>query len=122
MVVKKEEDILKLASKENYTIGESGFLTKTEGSISGIGVYVGDKPEIFLLTKDNPYYSQVVPLKDKVLIFKLKDSKEADKVDFEARKADIKNRLLREKQQEALSKWLNELRSKAKIEINREAM
>jgi len=120
--LKQGEDILKLASKENYTVGESGFVTKTEGYISSIGVYVGDKPEIFLLTKDNPYYSQIFPLKDKVLIFKLKDSKEADKAAFDARKADIKNRLLREKQQEALDKWLNELRSKAKIEINREAM
>lgn len=120
--LKQGEDILKLASKENYTIGESGFVTKTEGYISSIGVYVGDKPEIFLLSKDNPYYSQVVPLKNRVLIFKLKDSKEADKTAFDARKADIKNRLLRERQQEALDKWLNELRSKAKIEINREAM
>src|SRR3990172_5784039 len=53
--LKQGEDILKLASKENYTVGESGFVTKTEGYISSIGVYVGDKPEIFLLTKDNPY-------------------------------------------------------------------
>lgn len=120
--LKQGEDLQKLASKEGYAKGESGFITKAQGYIASIGLYVGDKPDIFSLTKDNPYYSQAVPQGNKFYIFKLKEIKEADKSEFEARKNEIKNRLFQQKHQEALNKWLDDLKSKAKIEINKEAM
>ena len=119
--LKQGEDFQKLASK-GYTTGESGFFTKVEGYIANIGLSVGDKPDMFSLTKENPYYSQTIPHGNKFYIFGLKDIKEADKAEFEAKKAQIKDRLLKEKQQDSLNKWLSDLKSKAKIEINKEAM
>lgn len=116
------EDLQRLASRQGYKTGESGFITKTEGYISKIGLYVGDKPDIFFLKKESPYYREPVRQGEKFFILKLKQSKDADMAEFEAKKSDIKNRLLKQKQQEALIKWLNELKSKAKIEINQEAM
>ncbi|MEK7829083.1 MAG: hypothetical protein AAB256_04785, partial [Deltaproteobacteria bacterium] len=129
--LKQGEDFQKLASKlvpagfkqgGGYTLGESGFFTKVEGYIANIGLSVGDKPDMFSLTKENPYYSQTIPHGNKFYIFGLKDIKEADKAEFEAKKAQIKDRLLKEKQQDSLNKWLNDLKSKAKIEINKEAL
>lgn len=120
--LKQGEDFQKLASKDGYTTGESGFFTKVEGYIANIGLSVGDKPDMFSLTKEKPYYSQTIPHGNKFYIFGLKDIKEADKAEFEAKKAQIKDRLLKEKQQDSLNKWLNDLKSKAKIEINKEAL
>lgn len=120
--LKQGEDFQKVASKDGYAKGESGFITKVQGYIASIGLNIGDKPEAFSLNKENPYYSQVVPHGNKFYILKMKEAKEADRAEFEAKKAEIKNRLLQQKQQEALNKWLDELKSKAKIEINKEAM
>ena len=129
--LKQGEGFQKLASKlvpagfkqgDGYTTGESGFFTKVEGYIANIGLSVGDKPDMFSLTKEKPYYSQTIPHGNKFYIFGLKDIKEADKAEFEAKKAQIKDRLLKEKQQDSLNKWLNDLKSKAKIEINKEAL
>ena len=116
------EDMQSLVAKEGYNTGESGFLTKIQGYINNINMYVGDRPEIFSLTKDKPYYEQVVSHENKFYILKLKESKEADRTGFESKKAEIRNRLLRERQQEALNKWVDELKSKAKIEINEGAI
>ncbi|MBI5875840.1 MAG: SurA N-terminal domain-containing protein [Deltaproteobacteria bacterium] len=120
--LKQGEDFQKVASKDGYAKGESGFITKVQGYIASIGLNIGDKPEAFSLNKENPYYSQVVPHGNKFYILKMKEVKEADKAEFEAKKAEIKNRLLQQKQQEALNKWIDEIKSKAKIEINKEAM
>lgn len=120
--LKQGEDFQKLASKDGYAKGESGFVTKAQGYIASIGLNIGDKPETFSLNKENPYYSQVIPHGDKFYILKMKEIKEADKTEFEAKKGEIKNRLSQQKQQEALNKWVDELKSKAKIEINKEAM
>lgn len=120
--LKHGEDLHKLASKERYKTGESGFITKVQGYIANIELHVGDKPEIFSLNKENPYYDKTVPHGDKFYILKVKEIKEADKAEFEAKKGEIKNRLLQQKQQEALSKWIEDIRSKAKIEINKEAI
>src|SRR3990172_6019104 len=87
-------DLKKLATAEGYTTGESGFVSKTEGYVSNIGLYIGDKPEIFALTNANPFYSQVIPQGNKFYILKLKESKEAERNEFEKRKDEIKTRLL----------------------------
>ena len=120
--LKQGNDLKNLATAEGYTTGESGFVSKTEGYVSNIGLYIGDKPEIFALTNANPFYSQVIPQGNKFYILKLKESKEAERNEFEKRKDEIKTRLLREKEQEALNQWLNDLKAKAKIEINQEAL
>lgn len=120
--LKQGEDFQKLASKEGYAVGESGFFTKVEGYIPNIGLPVADKPDIFLLAKENPYYSQAIPYGTKFYIFGLKGIKEPDKAEFEAKKTQIKDRLLKEKQQDSINKWMNDLKSKAKIEINKEAL
>ncbi len=120
--LKQGEDFQKLASKQGYATGESGFITKVQGYIASIGLNIGDKPEAFSLNKENPYYSQVVPHGDKFYILKMKEAKEADRAEFEASKAEIKTRLSQQKQQETLAKWLDELNSKAKIEINQGAL
>ena len=120
--VKQGEDLKKITSKEGYTMGESGFITKAQGYISKIGLYVGDKTEVFSLNKENPYYSQTVSQGNKFYILKLKEGKEADKAEFEAKKNEIRNRILQQRQQEALNKWMNDLKAKAKIEINQEAL
>ncbi|MBI5328963.1 MAG: SurA N-terminal domain-containing protein [Deltaproteobacteria bacterium] len=120
--LKQGEDIQKVASKQGYVIGESGFFAKAQGIIPIINIDVEDKADIFSLSKGSPYYSQPVRQGDKFYILKFKQGQEAEQTEFAAKKNEIKNSLLKQKQQEALDKWLNEIRSKAKIEISPEAM
>ncbi len=119
--LKDGEDLQRIAL-EGYTAGESGFITKAEGYISSIGMNVGDKPDLFSMNKNSPYYGQPIFHENKFYILKLKDVQEADMAGLEAKKEKIKSRLLEEKKNTAFDKWMDELRAKAKIKINREAM
>ncbi len=112
-----DTDINAIAKRENYKVLETGYFSKAEGFIPKLGIYAGDKAKFFELTSSSPYYAEVLPFKDKFYIFKLKSVKEADESGFEEKKADIKSRLLAERQEDALTKWLKELRSKAKIKV-----
>jgi parvulin-like peptidyl-prolyl isomerase len=77
---------------------------------------------LFDLKKDAPYYSEVLPIGESFYILKLKDSEEADESKFEQEKGSIEERLMVEKQQEAIDKWIEELRAKADITINEELL
>lgn len=111
------EDLAVIAKKENYKVLETGYFTKAQGFIPKIGIFAGDKPKLFELSKSAPYYAEVLPSNDKFYILKLKGVVEADESGFEAKKEAIKSRLLAEKQEDALNKWLKDLRSKAKVKI-----
>ncbi len=111
------EDLAAVARKENYKVLETCYFTKAQGFIPKIGVFTGDKPKLFELSKSAPYYAEVLPSNDKFYILRLKGVSEPDESGFEPRKEAIKSRLLAEKQEDALNKWLKDLRGKAKVKI-----
>lgn len=115
--VKKGEDLAAIAKKEKYKAGETGLFSKAQGFIPKIGAPTGDKENIFELTATAPYYPEVVAQNDRYFILKLKSAEEADESGFEARKEAIKSRLLSRKQDEAVNKWIEGLRAKAKIKV-----
>lgn len=120
--LREGEDIMALAKKEGYRVEEGGFFSMAEGVIPGLGIPVTDKKDIFSLSMDAPYYPQVVSAGGRFYILKLKDVQEADPKGFEEKRKGVMDRLMQEKRQEAFEKWIKDLRSKAKIEINREAI
>ncbi len=115
--VKGGEDLATLAKKEKYKVEETGYFTKAQGFIPKVGAPSGDKENIFDLTPAAPYYPEVVAQNNRFFILKLNSAEEADESGFEARKEAIKARLLAQKQDEAVNKWIEGLRAKAKIKV-----
>jgi peptidyl-prolyl cis-trans isomerase D len=120
--LKEGEGLVSLATKEKYSVEETDFFSKGEGIIPKIGAFVGNDDALFDLKKNAPYYDEVLAVGENFYILKLKDSREADESKFEEQKSNIESRLLSEKQQKAVDKWLEELRAKADVSINEELL
>lgn len=115
-----KEDFVRMAQRSGYKIDSTGMFSLKDGIIPKI--IVNASPDIFELTTDAPYYSKPVSSHNNIYVLKLKDVIEADIKEFEAKKEDIKNRLIGLKRGEIFSKWLTDARKKAKIEINKDAL
>ncbi len=111
------KDLAALARKEHFNVIETGYFSKAEGFIPKIGVFTGDMPSLFEASRTSPYFPQVITANGRFYVLKLKDVKEADPSGLDAKKEEIRTRLLSEKQEAALNSWLKGQRSKAKIKI-----
>ena len=116
------KDMKAIAGAEGLTLKESGFISKTEGSIPGIGKYIGEKEGLFTLTEESPIYPEPLQYGTTFYLFSLKGSKEADPKLFEATQDELRKRLLTKKQEETITTWITGLRNKATIEVNQEAL
>lgn len=96
--------------------GSFGFDTK--GAVPTIGVSLDLMEAAFKLTTAAPAPAAPVKVGNRWYAFRLKQRTEASTATFQAEKEKIKQTLLPKKQQEELDKWVKELKSKAKIEIN----
>lgn len=83
---------------------------------------IGASPEImeeaFNLTSQSPAAKTPFKIGDRWYAIKLKARIAADTAPFQQSKEQLKKEMLPKKQQEALDKWVKELKAKAKIEIN----
>ncbi len=116
------KNIKALASDEGLTLKESGLISKAEGSIPGIGQYIGENEGLFTLTNESPNYPEPLQYETTFYLFALKGSKEADPKLFEATQDELRKRLLTKKQEETMTTWITDLRNKATIEVNQEAL
>ncbi len=115
--LKNGEDLALLAKKEKYKVDETGYFTKAQGFIPKVGAPSGDRENIFELNSAAPYYPELIAQNNRFYLLKLNSVQEADEAGFESRKEAVKARLTAEKQDEAVSKWLEGLKSKAKIQV-----
>jgi len=74
------------------------------------------------LTEKNRTPKEVLRTKDGYFVAQLVASEHADKNKFSAMKKNLERRLMYQKQEEFFQNWLNQLRSKAKVEINNELL
>ncbi len=110
-------DLAALARAEGVAIDETGLFSKSQGFIPRVGAFSGDKPALFDLTEAAPYYPEVLEANGRYYVMKLKATKEADESAYESMKEQLRARIKAEKQEEAVSAWLKDLRGKAKIKI-----
>ena len=117
---KKAEDAAKqLAAKatlKTQTTGSFGFTAQ------GAVPVIGSSPELmeaaFKLTTAAPAAASPFKIGGRWYAVRLKQRAEAPKTDFDKTREELKKKMLPKKQEEALEKWIKELRAKAKIEIN----
>ncbi|MBI2413206.1 MAG: SurA N-terminal domain-containing protein [Deltaproteobacteria bacterium] len=110
-------DLAVAAKAEGVAIEETGLFSKSQGFVPKIGAFSGDKPALFDLTDAAPYYPEVLEANGRYYVLKLKATKEADETAFESMKEPLKARLKAQKQEDAVSAWLKDLRTKAKIKV-----
>ena len=107
--------VAKAAIKTQST-GSFGF------SATGNLPVIGNAPELmeaaFKLTSAAPAVDSPFKVGNRWYAVRLKQRTEAPKADFEKGKEELKKKLLPKKQEDALDKWVKDLRAKSKIEIN----
>lgn len=117
---KKAEDALKqFSAKTSLTTRSSGkFTFNPKGDVAGIGASPELMEAAFKLSNTAPVAASPVKIGAAWYAFKLKERIDAPQADFDKTKDELKKKMLPKKQDEEIEKWLKDLRSKAKIEIN----
>ena len=117
---KKAEDAAKQlvakGSLKTHSTGSFGFSAK--GDLPDIGNAPEMMEAAFKLTTAAPALDAVYKVGNRWYAVRLKQRTEAPRADFDKAKDELKKKILPKKQEEALEKWLKDLRAKAKIEIN----
>ncbi|GMR04480.1 MAG: peptidylprolyl isomerase [Thermodesulfobacteriota bacterium] len=112
-----------LAKKKKLRVRETGFFSMADGFVPVLGLPTSNYTALFGLSSEKPLFETVIARNATFYILELKASKEADlKQLTPAMKEELRVRLLNRKQEEALNKWLDSLRAKAKIKVYEDRM
>ena len=120
--IRSGKEIKEVAKEKGYSLEETGFFTRTAGVVPKIGPAGEFMVTLSSLTERNPIPKEVLRTKDGFFVVKLMASEPADQNKFLSVKKNLENRLINQKQEEYLQNWLSQLRSKAKIDINKELL
>lgn len=96
--------------------GQFGYSPK--GDIPKVGVAPQIMEAAFNLTVADPTAKTTFKVGERWYLIKLKERTEMNKEEFPKQKEQVKKTLLPQKQQEALTLWMKDLKRKTKIEIN----
>jgi len=130
MARKAAEDLLKavqggkslkeVAQEKGMPVDESGFFTRTAGAIPKIGP-AGELMNILSpLTDKNPVPKDVLRTKDGYFVVRLSAVEPADQGKFPSAKQNLERRLAAQKQEGFFRNWLEQLKSGAKIDKNKD--
>jgi peptidyl-prolyl cis-trans isomerase D len=118
--IRTGKNIREVAREKGYPLEETGFFTRTAGVVPKIGPAREFIGILASLTQKNPVPKEVIRTKDGYFIVRLSGYEPADQNKFQSVKKNLEKRLSYQKQEEALQNWLGQLRSKAKIDINKD--
>ena len=111
-----------IAKERRLQMEETGFFTRTGGVIPKIGPASEFMNLLSSLAEKNPSPKEVLRTKDGYFVVKLLASESADLSKFPSVKKNLERRLLYQKQEEFFRNWVEQLKAKAKIEINKQAL
>jgi peptidyl-prolyl cis-trans isomerase D len=98
---------------------ETGFFTRN-GAIPQIGYEPQMQQDAFQLTMEKPLLEKTIQGRQGWYVLQLKNRQAPDETGFVKEKASIMKRLTEQKKQATFESWLQDLKSKSKIEINEE--
>ncbi len=114
----RKKGILAVAKARKLKVRETGFFRRSDKTAGGrLPAQVAEVA--VSLYKNNPCPENVIKAGGKLFIPVFKQAKAAELKDFKKEKDMLKKRLLARKQQTVFQDWLNHLRAKATIEINK---
>ena len=117
--LKKEKDIAKVAHANNLKVDETGWFLRSAPQLPKIGELTEMKAGPIALSEQKPFPERLYTQKDALYILAFKGSQGADMEQFDREKDIIKKQAIAESRQRALIKFMEGLKSKAKIELNK---
>ena len=118
--IRTGKNMREVAREKSYPLEETGFFTRTAGVVPKIGPAREFMGILASLTEKNPVPKEVLRTKDGYFAVRLSGYEPADQNKFQSVKKNLEKRLSYQKQEEAFQNWLEQLKAKAKIEINKE--
>ena len=118
--IRTGKNIKEVAKEKGYPLEETGLFTRTAGVVPKIGPAGEFMGILASLTEKNPVAKEVIRTKDGYFVVRLTGYEPADQSKFQSVKKNLEKRLSYQKQEEAFQNWLEQLKAKAKIEINKD--
>ncbi len=116
------KSMMDLARDRGIQMEETGFFTRAGGMVPKIGPVGEFMSTLSSLTEKKPSPKDVLRTKDGYFVVRLSAVEPADQTKFLSVKDELKKRLLYQRQEESFQNWLEQLRAKAKIEINKDVL
>ncbi len=116
------KSMIDLARDRGIQMEETGFFTRAGGMVPKIGPVGEFMSTLSSLTEKKPSPKDVLRTKDGYFVVRLSAVEPADQTKFLSVKDELKKRLLYQRQEESFQNWLEQLRAKAKIEINKDVL
>ena len=120
--IRTGKNIREAAREKGYSLEETGFFTRTAGVVPKMGPAREFMGTLASLTAKNPVPKEVIRTRDGYFVVRLSGYEPADQSKFVSVKENLEKRLRDQKQGEAFQNWVDQLRSKAKIDINKDLM
>ena len=120
--IRTGKNMREVAREKGYPLTETGFFTRTAGVVPKIGPAREFMGILASLTEKNPVPKEVIRTKDGYFVVRLSGHEPADQGKFQSLKKNLEKRLSYQKQEEAFQNWLGQLRSKTKIDINKDIL
>jgi peptidyl-prolyl cis-trans isomerase D len=120
--IRTGKNIKEVARERGFHLEETGFFTRTAGVVPQIGPAREWMGILASLTEKNPIPKEVFRTKDGYFVARLSGYEPADKSKFQSVKKNLEKRLIYMKQEEAFQNWLEQLKAKAKIDINKDIL
>ncbi len=120
--LKTGKEMSKIVEGKGYRIEETGPFARAGGIIPNIGPAGEWMASLASLTEKRPFPKEPLKTKEGYFVVRLLSSEPADRSKFETVKKNLEKRLIYQKQEEFFKNWLQHLRSKAKVEINKDIL
>lgn len=120
--IQKGKAIQEIAKERGFQIEETGFFPRTGGVIPKIGPareYMGN---LASLTEKNRLPKEILQNKDGYFVVRLLGTEPADQNKFLSMRGNLEKRLMNQKGEEFYNNWLQQLRTKAEVDINKEIL
>ena len=108
--LKNGEDISRLFREKRLEISETGFFIPNS-NIPKIGFSEKFGEVLFQISEKNPYPDDVFYVDENFVVIKFKEKGKLNKKDYETKKVELKNLLLRIKENEYFQSWIEETRT-----------
>jgi len=120
--IRAGKSMKEVAKDRGIQMNETGLFTRAGGLVPKIGPAEEFMATLSSLTEKGPFPKEVFRTKDGYFVVKLSDLEPADQSKFSSVKKDLQKRLIYQKQEEFFQNWLQQLRAKAKIDINKDVL
>ena len=116
--VKKEPNLAKFARDKKLKLEETGWFARNTQQLPKVGELQNLTAGSLALSARKPIPDRILTQADAAFVFAFKEAQPADMAQFEKDKSQLMQQALAEARQRILLKFKDELKAKAKIEIN----